>query len=198
MAKEIPLIQPIGQEKREPMIPMPPKEEKHETAEVGIIRGLDVKDYLTEIFLRLNGWDYDIINEVWFCPENPTPIMNELGIKNFMETLHAVGSKVTTMSNFDQNEINIRVEKFVKRNLAHFIAWADTFNLKEENFNVIENYLFTMADGAYRKARGAGDRNTVRGIYSENVLARMYSPGQSPQQEPAKKKGIFSWIPGFK
>lgn len=171
------------------IMPPQPKSEDPQT-EIGIIKGLSFKDRIQEIAFELQGWERNPIKEgEW---ENTGHrIMNDKGIKNFVQSLRSISEQIFTMSYYDLPQISPFVEWYVRTNVAHFLVHSEDFGLAEENYNVIENYIMTVSFGAMHKARGAGDRNVVRGVYSEDALAKIYSGAGGPSEQE-KKKGFFS------
>ncbi|MFO7916224.1 MAG: hypothetical protein R6U43_11125 [Candidatus Krumholzibacteriales bacterium] len=180
-----------------PLAPKPPREDINKEEELGIIRGLDVNKDINEIILELQG-------QIFFTDPQTNkqrlvlktePIMNSIGIQNFITSLKSISKKVVTFSNYSADEVNPRIKAFVYRNYTHFLAHSDEFELQEKHYNLIMNYLFAFADGAYHKAKGAGDRNVIRATYSEDLLMKQAGINNEIQGGP-EKKGFFSKLFG--
>lgn len=175
-----------------PNIPYPNDLHKEDT--IGIIEGLDFKKELREIFLEVKGHHFDYENDMWSQEPIDAPIMNSLGISNLMNTLRTISRKILTMSSYDFDELKPRIAVYAKRNIAHFLAYSEEYELDELNYNQISNYIFTFCDAAYHKAKGAGDRNVVRGTYSEALLAGMMGKNKQGEMNQAKPGGLLGWF----
>ena len=158
-----------------------------EDNDIAIIKGLSFNDEIQEIAFHLAGWEKNPLeNDQWEYVGQP--ILNKKGIRNFTNTLRAITAKVFTMGNLQRDQVINIVKKLVKHNMAYFIAFHEVFDLKEENYNVIETYLFTCSVGAATKAIGAGDRNAIIRTYSEDVMAKIYGGDREDQGTGQKKK----------
>jgi hypothetical protein len=186
-------MEPQYEVRRNPVIlPQEPQNEQ-ESSEIGIIKGLQIADAEIDYLVnRLSGKAKNDDDEwVVVC----RPIMNPEGLNNLRQTLSAISHKIITMGFMDKEQINVIFKFYYNKNVAHFQTYSEDFGLNEYNYNVVENWLFSMIFGSLSKARGAGDRNVIRGVYSEDTVAKMYA-GQQGQpmmyEQPREKRG---WNP---
>jgi hypothetical protein len=179
---------PIPQSR--PLI-FPPQRAEEENMEIGIIKGLSFNDRIDEIAFELSGWERDPIDkETWVDTKNP--IMNKKGIKNFTHTLRSVSEKIYTMGHLKENQTPRLILWFVQQHFSHFLVFAKDFDLDECNYNLVWSYLLMTSFGGTTKALGAGDRNVVRGVYSEDALAKIYQgSNQNIPSMDGQKKGFI-------
>lgn len=154
--------------------------------EVSIIKGLSAENQLQTIYLRLKGYNFDSLLGQW--KKTRKPIMNELGIGNFMATLQGISDNVN-FSNFDDKLVLKLSLLFFSDNYPHFTTYFKEFELDEKDFNIIKTILQFWALSVLSNAKGAGHRNVVRGTLSEGILARALGGG-----EVKEKKGLFGFL----
>lgn len=176
-----------------PLVLPPESKLENEGTEISIIKGLSFNDRIKEIAFELSGWEKNPLDEdEWRKTGNP--IMNQKGIINLTHCLRSISEKIYTMGHLKEKQVGRLIRWYARQNFPHFVAYAEEFGLAEENYNLIWNYLLLTGIGGTTKALNAGDRNVVRGVYSEDTLSKIYggqNKSESPQQE---RRGLF----GFK
>lgn len=177
--------------KKQSILP-PQVQNDNENSEVNIIKGLSFNDRVDEICFELYGWRRNPTNDKdWELTQKA--IMNDVGIDNFRQVCRSITEKVYTMGHLKEKQVTRIIVWFVLKNMAHFQVYHKDFGLARCNFNIIHNYLMTVAFGGTTKALNAGDRNVVRGTYSEDLLGKYYA-NQGMAEGGEKKKGLFSWL----
>lgn len=156
--------------------------------QVSIIKGLSAENDLLKIELRFRGYTYSFFKKQWVKVRKP--VMNDYGLGNFMSCLQAVGD-LTNFSNYNEKDIPKLVMLFVSTNYPTFRIYADEFELDPKDFNIVFTTLYSYSLSVYRNAKGAGHRNTVRGVLSEDVLNKALGNSEG---DGKKKKGLFSFL----
>lgn len=151
---------------------------------VSIIRGLSVENDLMKIELRLRGYTYNIFKKSWVLSRKP--IMNELGIGNFMATLQGIGD-IVNFSYYETKDVPKLALLFFSENYPQYLIYSEDFELNRKDINVIKTILQFWCLSILNNAKNAGHRNVVRGTLSEGILARAFAPNQ----EEKKKGGLF-------
>lgn len=154
--------------------------------QVSIIRGLSTENSLERIQLKLRGYAFDYFKKQWI--KSRKPIMNELGIGNFMGCLQGVAD-IVNFSYFESKDIPKLALLFFSDNYPYYLVYHKEFDLDPKDFNVIKTILQFWALSVLNNAKNAGHRNVVRGTLSEGILARAL--GNEPEK---KKKGLFSFL----
>ena len=143
--------------------------------DIAIIKGLGADEYIKEIWLQANGYEFNYLLSRW--EKKSTPIMNEEGIRNLMMVLNL--ALRMDFSNMDENDIPKLTIEFHKTNFAQFVIYQKEFNLHSKDFNIINIACWIPFYIAARNAKGAGHRNAVRGVLSEDILAKMAQPDKT-------------------
>ena len=181
---------PVAQKVALGNIISPPNNSSEESYnQASIIKGLSSYNQLERIELRAHGYKYSPLKRQWILVTEP--IMNELGINKLMMFLEAVGD-MGTFSNYDKKQIPKIVDLYFTNAYTEFVVYAEKFDLKEHRKKEIFNILFSFYLSALNSAKNAGHRNTIRGVLSENVMARALAGGD----DKPKKKGLFSGMFG--
>jgi len=167
-------------------VSLPTENPEEKSQQIGIIKGLSTDNDLIRIQMRLRGYVFDHIINQWVKVRKP--VMNELGIGNFLSTLQALGD-IANFSNFDEKEIPKLALLFFEDNYPSYIIYAEEFNLDPKDFNIVNSILKFYALAVLKNAKNAGHRNVVRGTLSENLLSKM--TGSEPSN---KKKGLFGFL----
>lgn len=154
--------------------------------EIAIIKGIGNKEHLKELWYRLRGYDFNYSTNKY--EKKTGALMNEEGIRNIMLLLN-MGLRMD-FSHMDEKEIPKIVMKFFKDNYSHFSVYQKDFSLNSKNKNVVLTACWLPFYTSLRNAKGAGHRNTVRGVFSEETLAKLATP--------AKKEGFIDKILGRK
>jgi hypothetical protein len=157
------------------------------TQQVGIIKGLSTENDLVKIQLRLMGLSYDFFTRRWV--QIRKPLMNYLGIGNFMASLQALGD-LANFSYYETKDIPKLASLFFEDNYPTFIIYAQEFELDPKDFNVVNSVLKWYALSVLNNAKNAGHRNVVRGTLSENLLQRAFGNGE-PQKKPSIIDRLF-------
>jgi hypothetical protein len=156
--------------------------------QVSIIKGLSIDNDLMKIELRLRGYKYDMFKNCWIQVRRP--VMNELGIGNFIAVLQGVGD-IVNFSYYNEKDIPKFAFSFFSDNFPQFLIYHKEFDLKPEDFNIIKTILKFWALSVLNNSKNAGHRNVVRGTLSEGILARALG-NNSPEEK--KKGGLFSFL----
>jgi hypothetical protein len=152
--------------------------------QVSIIKGLSTTNSTMRILLMLRGYSYDPLEGSWV--QRRRPIMNELGIGNFMTALEGVGDNVN-FSYTNEKDIPKLAYAFFADNYPHFIVFNDEFELAPCDINAIKTILKFWSFSVFNNSKNAGHRNVVRGTLSEGILAKALGNGT----EEKKKGGLF-------
>jgi hypothetical protein len=155
--------------------------------QVSIIKGLSTTNSTMRVELMLRGYRFDYFSGIWV--QSRRPLMNEIGIGNFMTALEGVGDNIN-FSFTHEKDIPKLAYAFFADNYPHFLVYHNDFDLKPHDFNVIKTILKFWAFSILNNSRNAGHRNVVRGTLSEGILARALGNGT----EEKKKGGIFSFL----
>ena len=183
-------VMPVAQKVALGNIISPPNSSQEEHYnQASIIKGLSTHNQLDRIELRAHGYKYSPLKKQW--EQVTEPLMNELGINKLMIFLEAVGD-LGTFSNYDKKQIPRIVDFYFTNAYTEFIVYSTEFGLKEHRKKEVLNILFGFYLSALNSAKNAGHRNTIRGVLSENVMARALAGGE----ESKKKKGLFSGMFG--
>lgn len=153
--------------------------------EIAIIKGIGSQIHLKDLWYRLNGYDYNY--QLGKYEKKTDAIMNEEGIRNLMMILTM--ALRMDFSHIDEKDTPKLTMKFFKDNYPHFSVFADDFGLSSKNKNIVLTACWLPFFIAARNAKGAGHRNTVRGVFSEETLAKLAAP---------KKEGFFDKFLGRK
>jgi len=155
--------------------------------QVSIIRGLSIENDLLKVELRLRGYTYSVFKKAWI--KSRKPVMNDLGIGNFIAVLQGVGD-VVNFSYYNEKDIPKLALMFFSDNYPQFLIYSDEFELSPKDFNIVKTILQFWCLSVLNNAKNAGHRNVVRGTLSEGILARALAP----QQEEKKRGGLFSFF----
>jgi hypothetical protein len=167
---------------------IPQSENSEETIQqVGIIKGLSTENDLVRIQLRLMGLSYDYFNRRWV--QIRKPLMNYLGIGNFMASLQALGD-LANFSYYETKDIPKLACLFFEDNYPTFILYSQEYELDPKDFNVVNSILKWYPLSVLNNAKNAGHRNVVRGTLSENLLQRAFGNGES-QKKPSIIDRLF-------
>lgn len=167
---------------------IPQSENSEETIQqVGIIKGLSTENDLVKIQLRLMGLSYDHFNRRWV--QIRRPLMNYLGIGNFMASLQALGD-LANFSYYETKDIPKLACLFFEDNYPTFILYSQEYELDPKDFNVVNSILKWYPLSVLNNAKNAGHRNVVRGTLSENLLQRAFGNGES-QKKPSIIDRLF-------
>jgi hypothetical protein len=169
----------------------PPKEDKQEAAEIGIIRELGSSTkVLHQLRMELKGYSWDYDQEKWIKIRDP--LMNDKGIGKYLSIISAVVTDLVTFSNYSQDEINPMVEYVCEKSIPVIHINYRDYGIKEKSdLDIIDVQIVSLTKAALHKAMCAGDRNVVRGTVSEQMMSRY---GAYPVQE---KRGFLSKINPF-
>ncbi len=116
------------------------------------------------------------------------PVMNQLGIGNFIQTIKAI-AKTIEFSSLSEKDIPKFAMYNFKQNYPYFTIYFKEYELDRKDFNLIATILMNFIISSFYKAKGAGHRNVVRGTYSEDMLGRIVRGDESERQ---KKPGFMS------
>jgi hypothetical protein len=155
--------------------------------QVSIIRGLSTENDLTKIELRLRGFTYSYFKKSWI--KSRKPLMNDIGIGNFMASLQGIGD-IVNFSYYESKDIPKLALMYFSDNYPNFLIYSKDFELSPKDFNVIKTILQFWSLSVLNNAKNAGHRNVVRGTLSEGILARALGTSE----EKSKKKGLFSFL----
>jgi len=155
--------------------------------QVSIIKGLSTENDLVKIELRLRGYTFNYFKKAWVASRKP--IMNDIGIGNYMATLQGIGD-IVNFSYYESKDIPKLAFMFFSDNYPNYLVYSKEFGLDPKDFNVIKTILQFWSLSVLNNSKNAGHRNVVRGTLSEGILARALGTGETEK----KKKGLFSFL----
>lgn len=185
------LVNSVASEQNNSLPSLNIPEDNKEPAEVGIIKALSFKDDLQEFRYVLEGKERNEITGIW--EKKHKSIMNAWGIKNIMTALRIATSKIVTQSNYAEDKIPKLTMLYYSKNSPHYKLYAKDFELDEKDFNIVDTALWVFSYAAFSKGKGAGDRNTVRGVYSEDTISKIAS-GVPAELAQTHGGGFMDWI----
>lgn len=158
-----------------------PPQQTSDNNDVAIYKSLRADNDIQRKIMRLKGFIFN--GSKWVQFRNP--VMNEQGISNFIHVLYSIEDM--EFSHLDDNErvINSYVNYLYQENYPYFTVYHEDYELDRKDFNLISTELLVFILSTFRKARGAGHRNVVRGTYSEDVL------GKALSYQKEQQRGLF-------
>lgn len=162
---------------------------------------LDIKEELERIEHLLKG---DVLrydkkgNEYWDKDKNP--LFNEKGIREILKILNWYLNKNILLSNFDEEEIMVRMKQF-SRVLINFIfnnyedLGLDTKE-KQKHYPLITLNIINTVEAAYHRALGGGERESLR---TARTVTQTEPIGQqlglpTAQKSATSKLNPFNWF----
>ena len=109
--------------------------------------------------------------------------------ERWQELFQFVDSIVEKPINYDKKQIPRIVDFYFTNAYTELVVYAEKFGLEEHRKKEVLNILFSFYLSALNSAKNAGHRNTIRGVLSENVMARALAGGDGEK----KKKGIHQY-----
>lgn len=161
---------------------------------VAIINALKSESLIKDAIRQLEGFVYSYKDRTYI--QYRKPIMNSLGIGNFITCISSIAATVE-FSSFDKKEIPKMAMYLFKTNYPYFTVYYEDYELDRKDFNLISTMLLTFITSSFHKAQGAGHRNVVRGTYSEDLLGR-YTGELQGQQGSHKNKMNLGLLNPFK
>jgi hypothetical protein len=155
-----------------------------------IIKGLSSDTIFKKLELRLYGYRFSEVGNKWV--QVSKPIMNDIGINKLLLALEGVGD-LASFSNYDQKQVNRLADHYFSRVYPEFILYAVKFDLENYRYGDLAIILLSSILSLLSNAKGAGHRNTIRGVMSESVLAKALEGGKGEQE----KKGFLSGLNPF-
>ncbi|HEC37730.1 hypothetical protein LCGC14_0732200 [marine sediment metagenome] len=149
---------------------------------VAIINALKSDSLIKDVILELEGYVYSHKERGYTLYRKP--IMNSLGIGNFITCISSI-SKTIEFSSFKEKQIPKLANYFFKTNYPYFTVYYEDYELDRKDFNLISTILLAFIVSSFNKAKGAGHRNVVRGTYSEDLLGRY--TGELPNIQGSQK-----------
>lgn len=155
---------------------------------INIVNALKSSGLIIEVAMQLEGFFYDASIKKW--AKYREPVMNQEGRGNFLSDISVI-SQTIEFSSFKEKEIPKLVSHLFKMNYPFYTIYADEYELRKSDFNLIATILFSFILSAFKKAQGSGHRNVIRGTYSEDLLGKYVPVGYSPENNKEKSSGGF-------
>lgn len=165
----------------------PPSNPNSQIHDVAIVEALKADRHIQKAILQLKGYMFDPLKNV-YAPYR-RPVMNELGIGNFIQTIQNIGDTIE-FSNFKEDDIPKFAIYLFEYNYPYFTIYYRDYELSREDFNLVSTILIDYILTSLYKAKGGGHRNVVRGTYSEDLLGKVVQP------EFIRKEGGFGALLG--
>lgn len=174
---------------------MPPRFNREESPEIGVIRELSPKKVKEQIRMELKGYAYDYEEKIYKKIEGEVPMMNELGIQKYISALSAVTDTVT-FSNYTIEDAKAHTLFIIESVIPSIYVNYKEYGITSKcDLPVLTSKLFILTYSALMKAVGAGDRGVIGRTIQETINSRT---GQFPmQQNLQERRGIFSKINPF-
>lgn len=148
--------------------------------EVAIVEALKAERYIVKIILELKGYFYDPLKKGYV--QYRRPVMNELGIGNFIQCIENIMETIE-FSYFKEENIPAYATHLYESNYPYYTVYCSDYDLSREDFNLISTILLNAIVTSLNKAKGGGHRNVVRGTYSEDLLGKVVSNNEQMQRQ---------------
>jgi len=164
-----------------------------ENSEIGIIKELSPRKVLEQLRMNLKGMFYDHDKNEFVKIEGMKPLMNDKGISKYLSIMSGVVTDLVTFSNYEKEEIKHLALYVCDQAIPTIhINYKDYGIEDKSDLSIINIQLFNLTLAAFKKAVGAGDRNVVRGTFSEQAQIRAgFNQGQ------AQRRGFFASLNPF-
>lgn len=164
-----------------------------EPAEIGIIRELNPKKILDEIKMELSGHSWDPIKKKYEKITGMKALMSDAGISKILQIMSSFINQLTTFSNFDQERVDKLVVLIVEETYFNVaINWRDFGIPDKSSIATVQLKILMAAISALNRAKGAGDRNVVRGAVQESISNR-----QMPDFYPQPQQSLLGKLNPF-
>lgn len=182
------------QEDGAPMSIMPPRFDKEESPEIGVIRELSPKKVKEQIRMELKGYYYDYDEKKFIKIEGEEPLMNEKGIQQFISCLAAITDTVT-FSNYTIEDAKAHTLYVMESCIPTIYVNYKEYGIKNKsNLPILTSKLFVLTYAAFMKAVGAGDRGVIGRTITESIMNRGMGFREQPMMQE-KRGGIFGLNP---
>lgn len=160
-----------------------------EEQKVAIIESLKVEPRLQDLFLEIQGLEYDPKKRE--IVQVARPIMNKDGAYRLVKIIKTIAQEVE-YSNFHETEINQHIFHLYKENWPSFTLWNDEYELDPRDFNYVSSVLLTFISSSFHKARNGKYVNAVARIYSEDFLGKVMANQGQQKKEGTSMLGAFN------
>ena len=147
---------------------------------VAIINALKSDSQIKEVYLQLKGYFFSPFEKTYI--EFRKPVMNDLGIGNFLTVIGNIAKSIE-FSSFREQDVGKLAVHLIRMNYPYFTIYAAEYDLDKKDFNLVYDLLFTFIVSSFNKAKGSGHRNVVRGTYSEDLLGRFGESGVGKEEK---------------
>ncbi len=149
----------------------PPQYDRElDSNKVAIIEALKVSPRLQEMFLEIQGLEYD--NRKKELIQISKPIMNIDGAFRLVKICKRIAEEAE-WSYYAEDEINVRILAYYSENYPHFTFWNKEYELDPKDFNYVSTVLMAFIDAAFHKGKSAKFVNAVARMYNEDFLGRV-------------------------
>jgi len=139
-------------------------------------------------------------NQKWEEPEDEDEaLFNEKGVQEVMKFVRMYINKNLLLSNFSEEQINIRVRQFGER-LTRFIYLnyedfgMDTY-YKQKHFEMVVMNFTDMIESAYMRALNGGERRSLR---EARTVTQNESVNPYPMNNPSQKSFSLNPFKSFR
>lgn len=159
----------------------PPLASEEERGSVTIVNALKGEQHIIKSIMQLKGYMLNPLNGNWEVYRNP--VMNELGIGNFIAVTSNIAETIE-YSSIHEDDIPKFVIHFFKINYPYFTIYYEEYGLSKSDFNLVSSVLFAFILSAFSKAKGGKFVNVVGRTFSEDVLGKLVS-NQNNEKKPS-------------
>lgn len=145
-----------------------------------------INDELVPVIHELRN-EFQDVDGVWKTLKNEDPIMNELGIKQFVSLVRPNLSRNLMMSNYDEDRIYVNLRDSVSRFIIHFAYNMEQYQLKKENYRPVIGLFKRLIEPAHFRSLGAGERKAQSEI-NKRVDAHTYAENPNGEKQNIVKK----------
>jgi len=188
---------PLEIQEEQPVGIMPPRFDKEEAPEIGVIRELSPKKVKEQIRMELKGYYYDYDEKKYIKIQGEEPMMNEKGIQKFISCLAAITDTVT-FSNYTIEDAKAHTLFVIESCIPTIYINYQEYGIKNKSdLPVLTSKLFVLTYAAFMKAVGAGDRGVIGRTIQESIMNRGNGFRESPIQQE-RRGGLFSGLNPFR
>lgn len=154
---------------------------------------LDDYEEVHNLQLSLRGITYDP-NKNEYIYDEKTRLMNDQGARVLTETILIPAIKNSKLTNYQPEEINEQLKEFMERLSDHLFLNADTYKIKEKDYDQIITLIDTIMNAVFRRSLYGAEQerlgDTQKSVYEERGYV-----GQQPMPQQVNKKGIRDYLP---
>jgi hypothetical protein len=151
----------------------PPSYDDRDRNEIGIIKEMSPRKVLEQLRMNIKGYYWDSDKKEYIKIPGMHPLMNDKGISKYLSIMSSVITDLVTFSNYKDSEINRLTEYICEKIIPTIHINYVEYGIQEKSdLPIIDVQIFNLTLASFKKAVGAGDRNLVRGVTTENISQR--------------------------